>query len=329
MPSEDAVALALQALQPVAEAHRSAVAEAGEELRGLLAETGSDADAGSLGAFASGRIDFGRFAGVLSRARTLDAATTARIRAASEVLRELSARTAEKAHVVHVPQGGSIRAAVSEALAESGRAFGAAHVAAAARQHASAGSDAVYLRAYPFAAWNARERKISPPLVLDVDGADLRAGDLAEFLDGNVKIAVVVRGDCCPAALVRLVTPGVFVAQFGDAAGFARLAKCAGPGVAALVPDRAAHFVHDPSAGKAVWERLTVVRSPADGFRRAVGPYSVEQQAEEMRQLAALATKPAAPAAAVAAAPAPAAPADPVDRLAAWLLAASEAPAHG
>ena len=333
MPSEpiadERIVSALRCLRGPVDGYRSAVAAAEEELRALLSESAADDGERGLGVFAAGRIDFSRFSGVVTRAHTLDAATIARIRLAHETLRDVASRPAERLHVAHVPQGGSLRETVAAAFAEAGRAFGAAHVAAAARRHEPAGSDSVFLRAYPFASWNARERAIAPPLVVDVDGADLRAGDLAEFLDGNVKIAIVVRGDCAPAALVRLVTPGVFVAQFASADGFERLAKTAGPGVAAVVPERAALFAHDPAAGRAAHERITVLKAPADAPRGAVGGVSPWQQLEEARHLVALAAKPAAPAPAVAAA-APAAPQmEPVDRLAAWLLAASEGATHG
>lgn len=335
MPSEpiadERIVSALRSLRAPLDAYRSAVAAAEEELRGMLAESAEDDGGGGLGAFAAGRIDFSRFAGVVTRAHTLDAATLARVRAAHETMREVAARAPERVAVVHVPQGGSLRDAVRHALAEAGRAFGAAHVAAAARRHEPQGSDAVFLRAYPFASWNARERLLAPPLVVDVDGEDLRAGDLVEFVDGGVKIALVVRGDCAPAVLVRLVTPGVFVGQFAVADGFERLAKCSGPGVAAVVPEGAALFVHDPAAGKAPHERVTVLRAPSTAARSAVGGLSPSQQLEEVRQLVALAQRPAAPAvtAAVAAATPAAQPADPVDRLAAWLLAATEGASRG
>ncbi|MCE9636838.1 MAG: hypothetical protein K8T90_14130 [Planctomycetes bacterium] len=334
MPSEpiadERIVSALRSLRAPIEAYRSAVAAAEEEIRGILADSGTDDGAGGLGAFAAGRIDFSRFAGAVTRAHTLDAATTARLRAAHETMREISARTTERTVVVRVPQGGSLRDAVGHALAEAGRAFGAAHVAAAARRHEPQGSDGAFLRAYPFASWNARERQLAPPLVVDVDGGDLRAGDLAEFLDGCVKIALVVRGDCAPAALVRLITPGAFVAQFATADGFDRLANCTGAGVAAVVPERAALFAHDPTAGKTTHERVTVLRTPSETARTAVGGLSTVQQLEEVRQLVALAMRPAAPAAASAAPAAPAAAVmEPVDRLAAWLLAATEGASHG
>ena len=332
MPSDDPVSQpdpvlqALAALRAPVTEFRSAVAGAEEDLRGMLIEPSADADGRGLGVFAAGRIDFSRFSGVVSRASPLDPLSRDRLRAAHEMLRLLSEQPAEALFVVRVPAGGSFRDTVNAGLAAAGRAFGAAHVAAAVRRSESAERDAEMLRAYPFAAWNARERLIAPPLVVVVDGADLRAGDLAEFLDGVQKIVVVVQGACAPAAFVRLVTPGAWVAQVPDASGLAGLASWPGAGVAAIVPDGAALFTHDPRGGNAPWQRLSVARVPAEAGRRTVGPWTAEQQAEEMRQLAALALEP--PVTIVAAAPvaeaaAPAEPVDPAGRLAAWLLDAA------
>jgi hypothetical protein len=96
------------------------------------------------------------------------------------------------------------------------------------------------------------------------------------------------------------------------------------------VPEGAALFVHDPAGGRATWERVRTERMPAEPPRRAVGPWSAEQQAEELRQLAALGLRPSAAAVAASAAThsaadAAGADADPAGRLAAWLLEASGA----
>ena len=118
--------------------------------------------------------------------------------------------------------------------------------------------------------------------------------------------------------------------QTTDPAAFARLAAHDGPGVAALVEAGAAIFTHDPAAGRTTWERMKVDHVPKDPPRAAVGVFSAEQQAEELRQLAALATRPSTAAMAAGAAAAPAAErgaalADPVGSLAGWLLEASGA----
>jgi hypothetical protein len=74
--------------------------------------------------------------------------------------------------------------------------------------------------------------------------------------------------------------------------------------------------VHDPSAGAAIHDRLTVTSMPEEAPAEAVGGLSQSQQVEQLAHLSALAAPPAAPEV-----PATAAPRDePVDRLAAWLI---------
>jgi hypothetical protein len=156
-----------------------------------------------------------------------------------------------------------------------------------------------------------------------VNGPDLRAEGLAEFLDGALKVVLVVRGDAPAAPLARLLTPGVFVAQSADGSELARLAAHPGAGVLALVPETAARFVHDPLGGPEWWDRLAISRLPDAAPPPRLGGRSAAQQREELAHLAALARRPAplpAPAS-------PAAPADPAGQLAQWLLA--QAPAEG
>jgi hypothetical protein len=109
--------------------------------------------------------------------------------------------------------------------------------------------------------------------------------------------------------------------QTTDAGELARLAGWDGTGIAALMPDGAARFVHDPAGGSDLWKRLTVAHLPA-APRAPVGGHSVAQQADALAQLQALGARPPAPEAPPA--PAAGAPADaagsPADKLAAWLL---------
>lgn len=339
MPSESAlpadVLAVLRALAPAAAPWREAVVGAAEDVRGMLAGPGTAAAAAhSLGAFAAGRIDLERFAGFVSRSQPIEDASLVRLRVALDTLLSLASRPPEALLAVSVPRGSRARDCVAAAFEEIGRAFGAAHEVAEVRRGAARGSsDATMHQGYAFARWTRRERLLAPPLVVEIAGADLAPADLAEFLDGAVRIALVVRGPCAPAPLVRLVSPGTFVLQTSDAAAFARLAATDGPGVAALVPEAAAAFVHDPRAGRAPWDRTHVDRAAADGPRRAVGTWSPEQQAEELRQLAALAFRPSAAAMSAAAAALPANERgavgdDPAGRLAAWLLEASGAPSQ-
>jgi hypothetical protein len=184
------------------------------------------------------------------------------------------------------------------------------------------------LAGFPFRRWSAAERAKAPPLVVEVDGKDLVVGGLAGFLDGTVKLVLVVRGASPPAPLVRLVTPGILVLQTSEAPELELVGKTTGPAIAALVPEEAGSFLHQPAAGGA---RVEVRRIPEEEPKKGLGQISAFQQAEELGLLAALAesaagtgTAEAGPAGAagtaVGTADVPQRPAEPVDKLAAWLL---------
>jgi hypothetical protein len=282
-----------------------------------------------LGVFAAGRIDTSRLATVLGTRDALDLNALKRLEAASLVLRNIVSRGRDL-FVVAVPPGGDMALAVSNALAAIGRAFAAARIAAAARSGAASGLDEPkMLDAFPFAEWNAAERRLAPPLVVTVSGADLVATALAPFVDGAQKFVLIVDGACAPAPLVRLVTPGTLVVQAHDPKDLATFVSRSTTGVAALLPQTTIRFVHDPAAGAAPWQRLTVSGTPEARLTR-VGGWTGAQQSEEVRQLEALAAAP--PASTVVAAPATAPPAvtpgntDPIDRLAAWLLQQAQDP---
>jgi len=331
MPSDERVARVLELLQGAHHSFRSVLATTLEQLRSSLDRRRSAGNgtptpvASELGTFAAGRIDPERFARLLAREPDLEQGALDRIERAYKVLGEVAAR-ADELCVVDVPPGASLRDEVSRALAAIGRAYGAAHVVEQARTGGGE-VDETWLSAYRFRQWNRAERQIAPPLVIHVDGADLRAEGLAEFCDGQLRLVLLVRGACAPAPLVRLVSPGVFVQQTTEVEDLARLARVSGPAVAALVPDGCARFVHDPEAGAHVWERVAITARPGTAPRGALGGRSAFQQNEELRQLEALAERPAAggpgaPEAAGAGAPAPT---DPIDKLAAWLLAQADA----
>ena len=108
------------------------------------------------------------------------------------------------------------------------------------------------------------------------------------------------------------------VLQTDDETGLERVALHDGPAIAAMVPPRAARFLHDPAAGREPWQRLSVWYLP-ETPKHAIGGSSAWQMAEDLKQLAALSASPAEtplPAAARGAAPG----ADAVDRLTTWLL---------
>ncbi len=331
MPSDDRVELALTALAGQRDAFRSALGTTVEQVQTFLSEHRSSQNGGvnrvaaELGPFAADRIDTDRLAKLFGGSLKLDTLTVETIQKARDTMNELSQRNHDL-FLVNVNPGGDLRAAVGAALEEIGRAFGAVRIFELTRSGSYRGNEhARSLGSFPFQKWSKGERRLAPPLVVTVDGADLRAEMLADFLDGSQKIVLVVRGPCSPAPLVRLITPGTFVIQTHDGSGLETLATYDGAGIGALVPDSAARFVHDPRGGKHLGTRLTVQHVPATEPKMSVGGRSGPQQAEELRQLRALAESAAGavPAAGTetAATPAtPPAPADPVDKLAAWLL---------
>lgn len=325
MPSDPRVARALASLaNPIAQ-YRAAVTGTIEEIRGYLeagrasAQARADRVRRQLGPFAGSRIDAGRLSGFLGDADALGAPAIERLERASDALRTLVTPGDDLFSEV-VPPGGDLTRAVSMRLSVIGRAFAAGRIAAAARQGVTSGLDEdVALESFPFAEWNTAERQLAPPVIVTVEGADLNAGALAPCLDGTQKILLIVDGPCPPAALVRLITPGVLVMQAHEPQALDLLGDWPGAAIGALVPPASARFVHDPAAGRESWQRLTVQMDPSAQIAR-IGGLTAAQQKEELHQLHTLAARPAQePAVAVAAAP-PEAMANPADRLAAWLL---------
>jgi hypothetical protein len=98
-----------------------------------------------------------------------------------------------------------------------------------------------------------------------------------------------------------------------------RFSSFEGPAVAALVPESAAQFVHDPARGKNAWQRVELISVPEKPPKQRVGGKSVRQQKEELEQLLSLAKGPVEGAATEVTAGA-SAEGSPVDKLAAWLL---------
>jgi hypothetical protein len=324
MPSDDRVELALAAMQGQRDAFRAALGATAQQVQSFLNEHrgsengGTDRIAAELGPFAAGRFNTDRLATLFESEIRLDGLTIETIEQAHDTIAELTQRNHDL-FVAHVKPGGDIRDVVARALEEIGRAFGAVRIFELTRSGSHRGNEhARSLGSFPFVKWSKGERRLAPPLVVTVDGADLRAERLAEFLDGAQKIVLVVRGKSAPAPLVRLITPGTFVIQTSDGTGLDRLAAFDGPGIGALLPDDAARFVHDPAGGVQLADRFTVTHLPTREPRLSIGGVSGRQQAEELRQLRALAAAPAtAPAGEE---PAAAAPAAPADKLAAWLL---------
>ncbi len=334
MPSDPRNETALRALADPIERYRSAVVSTVEEVRGYLARhrPGGDLVDGSvaagLGEFAAGRIDLGRFAKLLSDSGPEDPERLRQVEKAFDILRVIAAG-GDDLFQVSVKPGARLRDAIAQRWSEIGRAFAAARVAAMATGgRLNTNGAEKLLEPLRFEFWNDAERHLAPPLVVEVDGADLRAGELAEFLDGNVKLVLVVRGEMTPAPLVRLITPSTFVLQTADDTGLDRFSAFAGPAVAALVTEGAARFIHDPSCGPEPSQRLELIAVPEATPRRRIGGTSVRQQRDELDMLVSLARASTATASEAPAegaeAVAPAAAEDPVNKLAAWLLSQAD-----
>ncbi|HEX6058534.1 MAG TPA: hypothetical protein VFZ11_05900 [Gemmatimonadaceae bacterium] len=318
-PADGRIRRALEALSPQAERYRAAVGRARDAMREHLASRRAQSDGGAaraaleLGRFADGRVDSGRFAALFTGAQILEADAAERIGRCASVLDDLLER-GDALFVHDLPSGGDVRRTIDAALADAGRLFGAVLAFQALRGGAyRAEEHEAGLGAFPYGRWNRGERLLAPPLVIAVDGADLDAASAAGVLDGGARLVFVVRGASTPAPLLRLVTPGTLVLQAADAEALVALRDFDGPAVAALLPDGAARFAHDPRAGRTLAERLVVSHLPDAAPRRAIGGRSTWQQREELAQLAELSRLGAI---------ARDAPADSsVDALASWLVA--------
>jgi hypothetical protein len=275
----------------------------------------------SLGAFANGRMSAPRFAALFPSVPPASPETIAAIMRSLIVLRELREQ-GDAAFVAEVQPGQRLGTVIEDALARSGRAFGAVVLAELVRGGRYLPEHDRLLQPHEFRTWNKTERRFAPPLVVLVDGGDLQSGALADFADGGEKIVLVVRGASPPAPLARCITPGTFVLQTVDGSGLDRIAAFDGPAVAAIVPEGAAVFMHDPLAGKESWQRMTVKHLPAPP-KRAIGGQSAWQMAEDLRIVSDLACTPfSVPAADGRSQPAIGA-ADATDRITAWLLSQS------
>lgn len=332
MPFDLRVAMALGAL-------RRSTAEFRSSVQGALAQATSDLAAASagpaaraeqagreLGVFGASRMSAERFAELFSVAVPLDRPARGALERAVAILNAVVALE-ESAFVAEVKPGRGLGATIDDALAIAGSAFGAIIVAELVRsgRYRPVDHDRLF-DAVEFRQWNRTERRFAPPLIVEVNGVDLNAGALLNFADGREKLVLVVHGDAPPAALVRCVTPGTLVLQTVDGKGLDRLAAYEGPAIAALVPQGAAEFMHDPAAGPESWQRVTVSHLPAPPTR-AIGGASAWQMGEDLKMLANLARTPFSVPGAQGAPGAPALGAgEAVDRIAGWLLDASGLP---
>jgi len=294
MPSDPRTQLALDALKQPRARFRASVENARDQMRAYVTAHRADSAERAtnvtheLGAFASGRIDTSRFATLFSAAGNVGYEVIVRIERCIEALDDLLGR-GDDLFVLDVPRGGNTAAAAATAFGTAGRAFGAVLAFQAAKtgsfreeQHGR------LLESFAFNRWNRSERGIAPPLVIEVDGEDFSGVELAGFIDGNARIIVVIRGASSPAPLARLVTRGVLVIQSPSAESLSALAGYEGPAVAALMPDGAAKFIHDPRGGSTLKDRLSIDHLP-EPPTRSVGSQSVWQQREELAHIGVLA----------------------------------------
>lgn len=332
MPSDDRVEQALEAVGEDRAAFRSAVAGAVDEVRSLLERQRAPAQENrgpgdpSLGRLAEGRIDVERFASLVEEPGGLDPEAVDLVERSREVLVEVH-RAGTDAFLLDLDAGEDLRDAVASAQARIGRAFGAARIVELARSDRYR-SDAHegYLESFPPAMWNGGERGVAPPLVVRLRGADLRPSGLGDFLDGSMKLLLVVEGDAPPASLVRLITPGTLVLQATDPAALEPVGGHDGTAVVALFPggtDDVARFVHDPTREGPLQARFSAEHLPDEADLRPVGPTTRAQQAEELGQLRSLALAAEASPASENGRPPDRGEepgGDPADRLAGWLL---------
>lgn len=335
----DPVAAALEAVAGARSAFRSVVATTAEDVRSFLQarttppEGRAERAALELGRMGPSHIDPERFSALLGEEEVLDAQSLKVVEEARRILAEV-ADADDDLYRRSVERGGDLRGAVDTALAEAGRAFGAARAVTLVRKGGyRPDDDWELLHPLPFRRWSRAEREVAPPLVVRVAGRDLVPGGLSEFLDGSLKLVLVVEGPSPLAPLARLVCPGVFVLQTSDPAELALLADVEGPAVAALLPPEAVRFRFDPRKGDGVARGLELDGLP-DTLDATPGmALSASQQARDLATLRELirfrdgATAPrTAPAAngatsdeAATGLEAPPA-GSPADRLAAWLL---------
>jgi hypothetical protein len=324
MPSDDRTRPALEALANLVQAFRSTLTTTADDVARLLdahvatRQELQDRYAEELGPFARGRLNVHRFGTVFGQTASANGAGTGVLRRAHATLAELLARD-DALYSAVVQPGEQLYTVVATRLAEIGRAFAAARVARDVQSGARpAERHVAALEGLPFAEWTRAERQQAPALIVEVHGADLKAAGLAEFLDGRLKLVLLVTGEASPAPLARLVAPSTYVQQTEQLSELTGFAAWSGPGIAALVPPALARFTHDPAAGRTPAERLRVSYTPQEPPRRAVAGMSVAQQIDEVAMLNALATpvQTAGPGPGTR----PQAAADPAAQLAAWLL---------
>lgn len=322
MPYDANALAALKVVSSAIAAYQSRIAGVAERIAAYLAADDDVPAAGheaqQLGQFAAGRIDIERFSALWDARDALDQLERGVLTRCHETLREIATRPHEQ-FIIGLPPGGRLTAAFTNVFADLGRSFGAMVMAELLRTRRFTGDDMELLHGFPRFRWTRAERAMSPPVIVTLDGADLWAGEAAQYLDGNQKIILIVRSPAPPAALVRLITPGTLVLQTCSVDGLAPVVAAEGPAIGALMPAGSAEFVHTPRNAP-LHERLIVTSKP-QGARKNVEGWTTWQQQQELEQLYALA---AAPTVVQPAQKSEEDKPDAATRLAAWLLSHAE-----
>jgi hypothetical protein len=313
---------ALQAVAAERSLFRSALAATLEQVRAMMASV-SNGDrnqerlGAELGAFAQGRIQMDRFSEIARPDIHYKKSLLSSIRHAQQILTATLA-LGDRLFCVEVEQNGDCYKTVDEALATSGRAFAAAYLVElirAGREHHP--NDQTLLGPMAPDRWTRAERLVAPPLVVRVSGNDLRVGGMEELLQGNQKIVLLVEGLAPPAALVRLISPGVFVTQCRSVGDLGRFTSAQGPAIAAVMNEPAAVFTYERG-------QLDVSFLPAEAPRRPLRCSTAFRQREDLAWLQQLQQLHGALAA--EASEQAAETVEPGDKLAAWLLRQIEMP---
>ena len=293
MLSDERVTAALTALRPQISLFRFAVSGTIERAKNILAsESGPRQTEVTLGDFASGLIDSDRFAMVSSGNEPLDTVGKAVISRSIEVLESLI-QMGDEAFVIDMLPDVSPSAAIRARLANLGSAFGAGTIVELVRRRIYDPTHHGFPNAgHAFEKWTASERTLAPPLVVRVEGRDLDPSEFAPFLDGSMRLVVLVNGPSSVAPLARLVSPGAFVAQVSDVSVLERLNDLLAPVIVAVMSGPEARFIHDPRAGSSMWQRLTVTDLPEMQIRKSLGNRSSWQQREDVTHLKSLITPP-------------------------------------
>lgn len=273
-----------------------------------------------LGVFHVGLLDPAHLAALVAVEEAPDPLLHHLMRQARDRFSSLLQR-GDQAFVITLPPGGDLRDAVRDALSDLGRAFGMAHAVERGRNHRfNPDTDHVLLRAWPFHRWSMLEKEIAPPLVIDLEAADLRASGLAEFLEGEAKFLLRVSGAAPPAPLARLLSPSAFTAQVlgDDEALMHEFAKRSGPGVMAVFEEDSGAIPFVDAPGEATRIDLGALSDACERIEGVRGKPGIL----DLRHLESWVRGAPEHPGRASAVPVPEAPA--VDMLAGWLLGSTD-----